>query len=106
MNSLGKRTTVLLGLGVLLAFSNPAWSDDSATPAANAQTTTSANPRRTSLLGILNTVLSDTRTGAPTPENQCRPSQLYSQHDVVGDPKTCIMNRATFGGGSTATGIP
>lgn len=96
MNGLGKRTTVLLGFGVLLGFSNPVWSADSAALAANAQTTP-ANPQGSSLLGILNAVLTNTATGARKPENHCQPSQLYSQHDVVGDPEACVMNRITFG---------
>jgi hypothetical protein len=97
---LGKRTTALLGFGLLLIFFAPAWSADSTMPAANAQTTT-ANPYGNSLLGMLSTVLTGTTTDPGKPENHCKPSQLYSQHDVIGDPEACIMGRYTLGTGAT-----
>jgi len=106
--NIGKRTTALLGVGLLLSFSAPAWSADSTTPAANAQMTP-AKPYGNSLLGMLNTVLTGTTTDASKPENNCKPSQLYSQHDVVGDPEACIMGGYTLGTGATvvtAPGVP
>ena len=104
---LGKRTIALLGFGLMLSWYAPAWSADSTPPAANAQTT-SANPYGNSLLGMLNTVLTGTTTDVRKPENHCKPSQLYSQHDVVGDPEACIMGRFTLGTGGTvsAAGVP
>jgi hypothetical protein len=35
-------------------------------------------------------------------ESNCKPSHLYSSHDVVGDPQTCIMNRLDLSGGGVA----
>jgi hypothetical protein len=97
--------TALVGLGLMLTFAAPAWSGDSATPAAHTQDT-SANPYGNSILGMLNSVLTGSRTEEPQPEHRCRPSELYSQHDVVGDPEACVMGRYGFGSGSNgiATG--
>jgi hypothetical protein len=37
----------------------------------------------------------------------CRPGHIFSQHDVVGDPESCIMQGASVGGArGTATGVP
>ena len=30
----------------------------------------------------------------------CKAGNIYSQHDVVGDPQACIVNRLTIGGGA------
>jgi hypothetical protein len=101
---LRKRTTALLGFGLLLSVYAPAWSADSTTAAPNAQTTPS-NPYGNSLLGMLNSVPTGTSNDPPKPENHCKPGHLYSQHDVVGDPETCIMGRYTVPGGG-APGVP
>lgn len=37
----------------------------------------------------------------------CRPGQIFSQHDVVGDPESCIMQGASLPGGrGIATAAP
>jgi hypothetical protein len=36
----------------------------------------------------------------------CRPGHIFSQHDVVGDPESCIMQGASLPGGrGIATGV-
>jgi len=36
----------------------------------------------------------------PEAHNNCQPGQLYSAHDIVGDPQACIMgNSSPIGGG-------
>jgi hypothetical protein len=103
-----KRTTVLVFVGLLLGICSPAWSADSGSTVAGASgsaVATVSNPHGNSLLGMLSAALSDTTTRPRERYEQCQAS-IYSQHDVVGDPETCIMNRVTFGGGATATGIP
>jgi hypothetical protein len=43
---------------------------------------------------------------APADVINCRAGNLYSQHDVVGDPERCNRNTVNFGtGGGQATGI-
>jgi len=32
------------------------------------------------------------------PSNNCRPGHIYSEHDMVGDPDSCIMQGASVGG--------
>jgi hypothetical protein len=97
----GKKAAALLSFGLVLGFSAPAWSADSAAAAGNAEAAP-ANPHDNTLLGFLNSVLSDPPASAGRPENHCKPSQLYSQHDVVGDPETCVMSRLTLGGNGSA----
>jgi hypothetical protein len=38
----------------------------------------------------------------------CKPGRLYSQHDIVGDPESCIMQGVGFFGGArgSVTGVP
>jgi hypothetical protein len=49
----------------------------------------------------------------PSAENQrhesmtCKPGRIFSQHDVVGDPESCIMQGASLPGGrGIATAVP
>ena len=49
----------------------------------------------------------------PLAENQrhesmtCKPGRIFSQHDVVGDPESCIMQGASLPGGrGTASAVP
>jgi hypothetical protein len=101
-----KTATALLGFGLLLGVYTPAWSAESTTPAASAQTA-QTSPYGNSLMGMLNSVLTGTTTDPRQPEKHCQPGHLYSQHDVVGDPETCIMGRYTVPGGGTAPiGVP
>lgn len=42
----------------------------------------------------------------PAKRTNCRAGHLYSQHDVVGDPETCIKGMANFGtGGGMVTAV-
>jgi hypothetical protein len=90
------RTTVFLSLGLLLGLSSPVWSADSGKAIVNAKVV-SIDPPGNSLLALLKPVPTGTATDARTPDNQCTPSHIYSQHDVVGDRETCEMSRHTFG---------
>ena len=102
-----KRTTALLGFGLLMSFGAPAWCGEPATPATNVEAA-SANPDANSLMSMLNSVVNGSTTDRRKPDNHCKASQLYSQHDVVGDPEACIMGTYTLGTGSngSAAGIP
>jgi hypothetical protein len=91
-----KRTTALLFLGLAVGICSPAWSADSKSAVATPSATV-ANPQGNSLLDLLSAVLSDNATRPRERDNRCRATQIYSQHDVVGDPQTCMMNRFTFG---------
>jgi len=35
--------------------------------------------------------------------NNCRPGHIYSEHDMVGDPDSCIMQGISLGGGFAPT---
>jgi hypothetical protein len=42
----------------------------------------------------------------PTVTNNCRPGHVYSQHDLVGDPESCIMQGVTLpGSGGTVAAV-
>jgi hypothetical protein len=87
----------LMVLGLLTRICSPAWSADSGSPVEGASATVSST-QGTSLPSILRSVFKDNATAAPKRDHECKASQIYSQHDVEGDPETCTMNRATFGG--------
>jgi hypothetical protein len=92
-----RNTTMgLLSLGLLIGLCPPAWSADSGKVVANAKSV-SIDPPGKSLLAIPKPVLADPAIGLRVITDQCKPQQIYSQHDVVGDPKTCAMSRYNFG---------
>jgi hypothetical protein len=88
-----KRTAVVLMSGLLLSgASAPAWSQDSQKAAPATTTAATSNAANQSLLGMLAPAL--TEPARHDPEKQCDgATQLYSQHDVVGDPDACFMGR-------------
>ena len=100
---ISKKAVVLLVPSLLFGLGARAWSGtaEQAAPQARA---TSAGIADNSLLGMLSWVLTGTDPAPRQAESQCGPSQLYSQHDVVGDPEACFMGRYSLGTRST-TGI-
>ena len=102
-----KRTVAAALAGVLIGVASaPAWSAASAIsagsnqPAAAAAQGGSAASGYRSPLGFLGSVMTD--VVPHDPPRTCKPSQLYSQHDVVGDPESCFMGRFTIPGGAAA----
>ena len=99
---ISKKAIVLLVPSLLFGLGTPAWSGSTdAAPPINAQVMPAGNPAENSLLGMLSSVLTGTDNTPHQPKNQCKASQLYSQHDVVGDPEACFMGRYTVGGSAT-----
>jgi hypothetical protein len=89
--------------GLLLAAAyTPAWAgsaNDTMTSggsmSAGASTSTGASSSAPSadrsLIGVLSPFLADT---APhEAQKRCKADALYSQHDVIGDPDACFLNR-------------
>jgi hypothetical protein len=101
---MSKKAVVLLVLSLLFGIGAPAWSGTAEQATPNNAQVIPANPKGNTLLGMLNSVLPGTDPDPRQPKSQCKASQLYSQHDVVGDPEACIMGRYTIGNGSTAVG--
>src|SRR5271163_2276958 len=98
-----KRTAVVLMTGLLIsAASARAWSADNQGTASTTSTAATADARDQSLLGILAPVL--TEPARHQPEKPCDKGQLYSQHDVVGDPEACFMGRVDPRGGISISG--
>jgi len=86
-----KATTAALVLGLVSGASLPAWSAPSGSKVLPVAEATPANP----VVQAPNSVL-----GAPEfPQiriqpkvlNKCKAGHIYSAHDIVGDPETCIM---------------
>jgi hypothetical protein len=51
---------------------------------------------------VLSSVIQLPAALARRAETKCKPSHLYSSHDVVGDPQSCIINRVVIGAGGVA----
>jgi hypothetical protein len=79
--------TLLFGLGAA------AWSASSDDPAALNTPAVAANPASNSLLSILTPVLTGTDPTSRQPKPKCKATEMYSQHDVVGDKEGCFMGR-------------
>jgi hypothetical protein len=86
-----KKAVVILAPSLLFGVGTRAWSasSDQAAP-INAQVVP-ANTNVTNLLNLLRPVLTNANPTPAEPRQNCTPSQMYSQHDVVGDPESCLM---------------
>src|SRR5262245_4708654 len=93
-----KKAVVLLAPSLLFGLGAPAWSASSDQAPVNAQVAP-ANPEGNSLVRILSPILTDTDPPPRQPKQNCNASQLYSQHDVVGDPDSCVMGHYSTGVG-------
>lgn len=88
----------------------PAW----AGPSQNAPTTPAQDPVAPgndagSLAGIMGSFL--TEHADHRSAKQCKPGSMYTEHDVVGDPESCFINRLGIPSGMAgapgfAGGIP
>jgi hypothetical protein len=91
-----KTTTAVLACGFFLgAVSGPAWSASSDPAPQNAQVEKAPRSDSGSLLGLINSVL--IKTQVQRGHERCKATQLYGQHDVVGDPQACFTNELNFG---------
>ena len=86
-----KRTAILVMSGLLLGTACArAWAADGKA-VAPVSAAAAADPGDKSLLGILIPMLTDPVEHQA--QQNCKPDQLYSQHDVVGDPEACFRGR-------------
>jgi hypothetical protein len=101
--SILKTTAVMLVSGLLIGAARPAWSASAqqsqqlSTPSAAAQTSNDSP----SVLSILGMIIPQVEHEVQT-QPHCKAGQLYSQHDVVGDPQACFMSTvdAPYGAGA------
>jgi hypothetical protein len=103
---MSKTAVVVLVPSLMFGIGAPAWSGTAEQAAPTQARVMAASPNGNTLLGMLTSVLTDTDTSPRQTKDHCKPSQLYSQHDVVGDPEACFISRYTLGNGSTAVGVP
>ena len=98
-----KRTAILLMSGLLLGTAGArVWAAESKAAAPVSVAAAAEDPGDKSLLGILTPLLTDPATHEA--QKNCTPDQLYSRHDVVGDPEACfrghfdMRSSAPYGG--------
>jgi hypothetical protein len=99
---ISKKAIVVLVPSLLFGIGAPAWSGTAEQAAPADAQMVQANPLGNTLLGMLSSVLTATDPSPRQAKGRCKASQLYSQHDVVGDPEACIKGQYTIGNGSTA----
>ena len=91
--SILKTTAAMLVSGLLIGVARPAWS---ASAQQNQQPSTPSAATQTSndsplVLSILGMIIPQVEHEVQT-QPHCKAGQLYSQHDVVGDPQSCFMS--------------
>ncbi len=101
-----KTTAAALMSGLLIGAAwMPAWPATGATPASinaevmPAKSVVASLPAAPSWLDP-----SPVDAAQRKDRTNCKAGQLYSQHDVVGDPEACIMGALTISGGDTIVG--
>ncbi len=101
-----KKLAVIVIPSLSFGLGAPAWSasSDHAAP-VNAQMVR-ANPESSSLLDLLSPVLTGTDPAPRQLVQNCKAPQMYSQHDVVGDPESCFMGHYGVGFGQNFIAPP
>jgi hypothetical protein len=99
-----KKTVAIALSGLLLGGATaPAWSASAnALAPINAEVMPATNAVEPSLVSFLKPITTDTELHQQ--RTNCKAPQLYSQHDVIGDPEACIMGQFNLPGGFTASG--
>ena len=97
---MSKRVVLVLVPGLLFGIGAPAWSGTAEQAAPTNAQVMPASSNDNTLLGMISSVLTGTDPAPRQPKDRCKASQLYSKHDVVGDPDACFMGRYTIGNGS------
>jgi hypothetical protein len=92
-----KKVAVLLIPSLLFGLGAPAWSASSDHATSVNTQIVSANSEGNSLLDLVSPVLTPTDSVAKQPAQNCKASHMYSQHDVVGDPESCVMGHYGVG---------
>jgi hypothetical protein len=87
-----KTTTVALISGLLMSGAGvPAWSATAVGQGSTVAQASSTNTAVQSATSILSSPEFPRVRSRPNAMNNCRPGHMYSAHDIVGDPQTCIM---------------
>jgi hypothetical protein len=84
-----KRTAILVVYCLVLAIAvTRGWAADTTANAPVSVGKAGTDGGDNTLLGILAPILTNPATHAA--QQGCKPDQLYSRHDVVGDPEACF----------------
>ena len=85
------RTSAAALISGLLMSGVPAWSAPPVSQGLTVAQAASANPVVQAASGILAVPEFPRERIRPNAQNNCKPGQMYSAHDIVGDPQACIM---------------
>jgi hypothetical protein len=97
-----KVTSGVLSGFLLVAAYVPAWAGPDNEATTSSTQSAAATNRDRAILGFIESI-----TPAPAqPRVQpCKPEALYSQHDVIGDPETCLRNHFDVRAGGVNPGV-
>jgi hypothetical protein len=94
-----KKAVVILLPSLLFGFGTRAWSASSDQAISSNAQVVPANTNSSSLLSVLRPILTNTDRTSGQRNQNCTASQMYTQHDVVGDPESCIKGHYGVGVG-------
>jgi hypothetical protein len=98
---ISKKAALILVPTLLVGAHARAWSANSDQAAANGTQVVTAEKNYSNLLDLFNPVAHGIDSRAHAQAQTCKVSEIYSRHDVVGDPESCIMGRYVIGGGAS-----
>ncbi len=87
-----KKAAVILAPALLFGAHARAWSANTDQSTANNAQIVAADRDYGKLLNLLNPIARGIDSQR-RPQQNCKGSEIYSQHDVVGDPESCVMGR-------------
>src|SRR5215471_9154348 len=99
--NISKKAIVVLVPSLLFGIGAPAWAESADQAAPIDAQVVEAAPEGNTLLGMIAPLLTPADASPRQPKDQCKRGQLYSQHDVVGDPEACFKGHYVLGNGST-----
>ena len=102
---ISRKAIVVLVPSLLFGIGAPAWSGTAEQVAPIDAEVMPVSPQGNTLYDMLGSILTPTDTSPSQTRGHCRSPQLYSQHDVVGDPEACFLGRYTIGGSTSAAGV-
>lgn len=97
------RKVAMVAIGSVLVLAQaPVWAGQNAAASPSAAHPVEASRSEAAPLSAIGSIFTEVATHQ-APRN-CQPDTLYSQHDVIGDPETCVVNRLDGRVGGTNVG--
>jgi hypothetical protein len=106
MKILKMRAAAVIASLVIGSASIPAWAGTSGTQSVTASVeVATSNEFAASAVAERSWLEPSAANARAKATNNCRPGHVYSQHDIVGDPESCIKQGVTLPG-SAGFGVP